>query len=1157
MKKHLLWLLMLTWSITAFSQSNSLRVCAQNLQNYYIHSNTGRGNYTESQMTAKTNKIVNMMLDIDADIYAFCEVEAKPDVLEHLAATANSYVTGDPYVAVTDYIDEDWDATHNNNIKSGFIYRSDRVQPVGSNYPATYVTYYCNTMRYQAFQLNSNGEKLVLSMNHFKAKDSSDDEGNAKRVTNATNLVNALSYVSTDPDILILGDLNCEYGEEPISYIIGAGYTEQLLRFNDANIYSHCYGGGELIDHVFANSTMAQQVTNAYVDHRSTTCSVGVTSQMSYSDHDPYVVEINLSSNTSETINTCKQARDAALSVSANNELYNNGAVYSIRGYVTRIQTAYNEQYGNITFWMADTENGGSILEAYRCNVSPDAVPEVGDYVEVTGSLTKYNSTPEFASGCTCQILAKSTPPTNLGEKTIAQFLSIKSAKDTCILTGVVSDISNTLYGNFYITDNTGSLYIYGLLTADGQSKQFESMNIEEGDTLRLKALYNEYNNAPQASNAIYVSHSKFVEPSSDGVPTVADLIAAGYNTTDNIVICHYYVDGPCFPVVIAGSYSSWTTDPDQLVHMNPLIGFPGWYAAQIPYTGDDYAKPVQLNNDGSFSWNNQTGDYDAWTHKGGKEAIFNISGIAGEVDIYYDSPGAYIYEVAYWKNHNNPCFDLVTTYTVYLSAPTQDAPETVEIIGSFDNWAGTTMSYVGNGLWTATITASPNSEFKFRQAGTWEKELLKYNAENNSWNALPNLFVRDYLNGDYIYVDFSNTDLYSWVVPQQDDSYLYIPYNLQAVVADGKVEFTWDVDIASDYYYLHVYDVTDGYLGRLTVYNERSITYWIEDFLDGREIQWSLQPVSPYELTEVFAPNTIVLHKSETEITNISLTSADSRTLDLTWQCNEENILFLIEIYYYNDVIRVDTVNTTEYHFTTNVPGIHYVYIRPLSADGEPLARYVDAGYISLENVPVPFSNLQGEANGHELTFTWDAAIDSVYVMLFQMVDGEFNSVIYQKPVGTHSLTYTVEEDGTYALQLYAYGEIRPGQYGVIYYGSYVTVQAFTVPTYLVQIDATEGGYVWPNGMSGNYPLGYVLNVYAYAYDGYNFVRWSDGNTDSNRSITVEGPMSITAIFEPITVGIDDVQNDKIESKKIIRNGQIFILRGDKIYTIDGRVAQ
>ena len=29
------------------------------------------------------------------------------------------------------------------------------------------------------------------------------------------------------------------------------------------------------------------------------------------------------------------------------------------------------------------------------------------------------------------------------------------------------------------------------------------------------------------------------------------------------------------------------------------------------------------------------------------------------------------------------------------------------------------------------------------------------------------------------------------------------------------------------------------------------------------------------------------------------------------------------------------------------------------------------------------------------------------------------------------------------------------------------------------------------------------------------------------------------------------------IESKKIIRNGQIFILRGDKIYTIDGRVAQ
>ena len=63
----------------------------------------------------------------------------------------------------------------------------------------------------------------------------------------------------------------------------------------DPNAYSHCYGGGELIDHVFANASMAEQIVNAYVKHVSTyRCTSYVTQDMSYSDHDPYVVEINL-----------------------------------------------------------------------------------------------------------------------------------------------------------------------------------------------------------------------------------------------------------------------------------------------------------------------------------------------------------------------------------------------------------------------------------------------------------------------------------------------------------------------------------------------------------------------------------------------------------------------------------------------------------------------------------------------------------------------------------------------------------------------------------------------------------------------------------------------------------------------------------------------
>ena len=273
----------------------NFRVCAQNLENYYYNLNTGRGNYTEAERTEKTRKIVNMMLAVDADVYAFCELEAQPIILNQLADSANARVEGNPYKAVADGISVEWSESADYNLKSGFIYNQNRVKTYGSNTGGTSGNgYYAHTMRIQAFEQLSSGERIVVSMNHFKAKDSSSDQGEAQRMTNANNLVNSLGNISTDPDILVLGDFNCEYGEAPINTILNAGYEEQILRF-DSLAYSHCYGGGELIDHVFANASMKEQIVCTYVKHVSAyKCNTSLTSADSYSDHDPYVVEINL-----------------------------------------------------------------------------------------------------------------------------------------------------------------------------------------------------------------------------------------------------------------------------------------------------------------------------------------------------------------------------------------------------------------------------------------------------------------------------------------------------------------------------------------------------------------------------------------------------------------------------------------------------------------------------------------------------------------------------------------------------------------------------------------------------------------------------------------------------------------------------------------------
>ena len=222
------------------------------------------------------------------------------------------------------------------------------------------------------------------------------------------------------------------------------------------------------------------------------------------------VTDIVLATKISAPTN-CAEAAEAALSVSGNNELYNDSAVYTIEGYVTSIATAFNPQYNNVSFWMADTQDGGNVIQAFRAVcTSAEAAPGVGDKVAVTGCLTKYNSTPEFAAGCTYEIIEKSTiVPQNLGEKTIAEFLNLKNTLDTCILTGVVDSIVNTTYGNLYLSDSTAQLYIYGVLTPAGESKKFAELGVAAGDTLTVLAIYNEYQGAPQAKNAIFVEVKK------------------------------------------------------------------------------------------------------------------------------------------------------------------------------------------------------------------------------------------------------------------------------------------------------------------------------------------------------------------------------------------------------------------------------------------------------------------------------------------------------------------------------------------------------------------------------------------------------------------------------------------------------------------------
>ena len=76
-----------------------------------------------------------------------------------------------------------------------------------------------------------------------------------------------------------------------------------------------------------------------------------------------------------------------------------------------------------------------------------------------------------------------------------------------------------------------------------------------------------------------------------------------------------------------------------------------------------------------------------------------------------------------------------------------------------------------------------------------------------------------------------------------------------------------------------------------------------------------------------------------------------------------------------------------------------------------------------------------------------------------------------------------------------------------------------------------------------------------ATAKEDYRFVQWSDGNTDNPRTIIVTEDITLTAEFEDTSATnvLQIADNQFTTPQKIIRDGQVYILRNGKTYTTTG----
>lgn len=84
------------------------------------------------------------------------------------------------------------------------------------------------------------------------------------------------------------------------------------------------------------------------------------------------------------------------------------------------------------------------------------------------------------------------------------------TAGKTYRVSGVVTSIVNTTYGNLYINDGSGiEAYVYGTLNADGEEKKFGDLDIEVGDIVTVEGPLSYYGTTPELVNVTVIDHSK------------------------------------------------------------------------------------------------------------------------------------------------------------------------------------------------------------------------------------------------------------------------------------------------------------------------------------------------------------------------------------------------------------------------------------------------------------------------------------------------------------------------------------------------------------------------------------------------------------------------------------------------------------------------
>jgi uncharacterized protein len=274
----------------------TMKVASFNVLNYFDGNGQGggfpttRGATTPSELARQTEKLVDAITRLDADVYGLIEIENDGGAFQATSTLVDA-LNAEVGKNIYDFVNTGVFGT--DEIKQAFVYNRKTVKPVGKFATLTseddprFDDTRSRPALAQSFARKREGVNVTVVVNHFKSKSQSEltdptdpdfDQGDGQGFWNHTRTQSALAladWLETNPtDVkqsfgaLIIGDLNAYGREDPIRALEDAGYEDQLVRFTDGIPYTYTFDGQQgTLDTALARERLAKRVTGAAVWH--------------------------------------------------------------------------------------------------------------------------------------------------------------------------------------------------------------------------------------------------------------------------------------------------------------------------------------------------------------------------------------------------------------------------------------------------------------------------------------------------------------------------------------------------------------------------------------------------------------------------------------------------------------------------------------------------------------------------------------------------------------------------------------------------------------------------------------------------------------------------------------------------------------------------